>query len=44
MKVKGSFLGNLIFWAGYIFGFTSVVFLYLYDYENFTFTEGLDEK
>ncbi len=39
-KFKGTLLGNMIFWSGKIFGVTSVLFNYTYDYSNYWFQPG----
>lgn len=39
-KLKGTVLGNMIWWFGQFFGITSVAYNYVRDYQNFTYIKG----
>lgn len=39
-KLKGTMIGNMIYWFGQFFGVTSVAYNYHRDYFNFTYYKG----
>ncbi|CDW86947.1 mboat-domain-containing protein [Stylonychia lemnae] len=41
-KFKGRLVGNIFFWSSQMFGITSVLFSYTYDYCNFWYNPGGD--
>ena len=39
-KLKGTMIGNMVYWFGMFFGITSVAYNYHRDYYNFQFCPG----